>query len=167
MFFYKIINAFHADAHNGNFLFHKIKPGGYIHYNIYGVDYYLKNLGFMFVIWDFGLIKPFYNSNIINNNKYGYFNNDFERITYDFETVINAFKNKNAGGWVDNKYPISTNITNIINDLYTLLHSYITYDVLKLPELNTALLKYLTTNISSLSTRRPSNVINTNPYVLN
>lgn len=167
MFFYKTINAFHADAHNGNFLFHKIKPGGYIHYNIYGVDYYLKNLGFIFVIWDFGLIKPFYNSNIINNNKYGYFNNDFERITYDFETVINAFKNKNVGGWVDNKYPISTNITNMINDLYTLLHSYITYDVLKLPELNTALLTYLITNISSLLTRRPSNVINTNPYVLN
>ena len=72
MFFHKYINAFHNDAHAGNFLYHRIKPGGYFHYNIYGQDFYLENIGFLWVIWDFGLIQPFSNSNLINNNKYGY-----------------------------------------------------------------------------------------------
>lgn len=48
---------FHNDCHYKNFLFHKIKPGGYFHYNIYGKDIYVKNLGYMWMIWDFGLVK--------------------------------------------------------------------------------------------------------------
>lgn len=48
---------FHDDCHYKNFLFHKIKPGGYFHYNIYGRDIYIKNLGYIWMIWDFGLVK--------------------------------------------------------------------------------------------------------------
>ena len=53
MFFHYHIKRIHNDAHPGNFLYHKIKPGGYFHYNLFGVDYYLENLGFLWVIWDF------------------------------------------------------------------------------------------------------------------
>ena len=48
---------FHNDCHYKNFLFHKINPGGYFHYNIYGKDIYIKNMGYVWIIWDFGLVK--------------------------------------------------------------------------------------------------------------
>jgi hypothetical protein len=48
---------YHSDCHYKNFLFHKIKPGGYFHYNIYGKDVYIENLGYIFMIWDFGLVR--------------------------------------------------------------------------------------------------------------
>jgi len=48
---------YHRDCHSGNFLFHKIKPGGYFKYKIFGKTIYVKNLGFLWMIWDFGLIK--------------------------------------------------------------------------------------------------------------
>lgn len=165
MFFYKKINAFHADAHNGNFLYHKIKPGGYFHYNIYGVDYYLKNIGFLWVIWDFGLIRPFSNSAFINNNKYGVFSS-YEKITYDYEYLLNSFKNINNNGWVSNKYLLSENIKTIIKDLTYLFNSNYNYDVTKIPELNILLLSYVVSNISSFTLNKPDNIINKEPYIL-
>jgi hypothetical protein len=48
---------YHRDCHGGNFLFHKIKPGGYFKYEIFGKTIYVKNLGFLWMIWDFGLVK--------------------------------------------------------------------------------------------------------------
>lgn len=69
IFFHKIINAFHNDSHEGNFLFRKIKAGGYYHYNIFGKDYYIENLGYLWEIWDFGLIEVFRNSEEVNKNR--------------------------------------------------------------------------------------------------
>jgi len=48
---------FHNDCHLKNFLFLKIKPGGYFHYRIFNKDIYIKNLGYIWFIWDFGLVK--------------------------------------------------------------------------------------------------------------
>lgn len=47
----------HNDSHYGNFLYHLVEPGGCIHYKIDDVDLYIENLGFIWVIWDFGLCK--------------------------------------------------------------------------------------------------------------
>ena len=55
MFFNYHTGRLHNDTHPGNFLYHEIKAGGYFHYNIFGADYYLENLGFLWVIWDFDL----------------------------------------------------------------------------------------------------------------
>lgn len=57
--FYKYTNLKHNDSHTGNFLYHKIKEQGYFHYNINNKDYYLKNKGYIIVIWDFGLSSNF------------------------------------------------------------------------------------------------------------
>jgi hypothetical protein len=57
MFFNYYTSRIHSDCHPGNFLYHKIKPGGYFHYNLFGEDYYLENLGILWVIWDFDLSK--------------------------------------------------------------------------------------------------------------
>ena len=70
MFFYHYTENIHCDAHHGNFLFHKIKPGGYFHYNILGVDYYVENLGYLWVIWDFS--KALNSPNEVMNKDYQY-----------------------------------------------------------------------------------------------
>lgn len=49
----------HNDTHLGNFLIHKIKPGGFWHY-VYksgnkDIDIYIPNTGYLAVIWDPGL----------------------------------------------------------------------------------------------------------------
>jgi hypothetical protein len=77
MFYYQEIRMLHCDAHGGNFLYHKIKKGGYFHYNIYGKDYYLKNLGYLWIIWDF--------EQSIDYNYQQYL------INYDFSYILNAF----------------------------------------------------------------------------
>lgn len=48
---------FHNDCHYKNFIFLKIKPGGHFHYKIYNQDIYIKNMGYIWIIWDYGLIK--------------------------------------------------------------------------------------------------------------
>lgn len=50
----KMFNMLHTDLHIGNILVQKIKKGGYWIYKLNGVDYYLPNLGYIFIISDFG-----------------------------------------------------------------------------------------------------------------
>ena len=88
MFFYKEIKMFHNDAHWGNFLFHKIKAGGYFHYKIFGVDYYLENLGYLWVIWDVERMIKFDNT----ENK---------KIKVDFYRIIHGFITRSNNGWIE------------------------------------------------------------------
>ncbi len=48
---------YHNDAHQGNFLYHEVEPGGYWWYKINDVDLFVKNEGMVCVPWDFGLTK--------------------------------------------------------------------------------------------------------------
>jgi serine/threonine protein kinase len=45
---------FHRDSHAGNFLYHKIHPGGCIQYKYKNLVFYIENIGYNWVIWDFG-----------------------------------------------------------------------------------------------------------------
>lgn len=47
----------HSDCHHGNFLYHRIKKGGYIHYKVNGRDLYVPNLGYIWMINDFDLVE--------------------------------------------------------------------------------------------------------------
>jgi hypothetical protein len=47
----------HSDCHQGNFLYCRIKKGGYIHYNVNGRDLYVPNLGYIWMINDFDLVE--------------------------------------------------------------------------------------------------------------
>ena len=67
MFFNKYMNLCHDDAHYNNFIYFKIKPGGYFHYNVYGVDYYLKNVGYLMMINDFGLVEDLTSDNLFTD----------------------------------------------------------------------------------------------------
>lgn len=47
-------NIFHRDSHIGNFLYHKIKSGGCFEYKYGDLTFYIENIGYNWVIWDFG-----------------------------------------------------------------------------------------------------------------
>ena len=51
------LGILHNDSHSGNFLYHKIHEGGCFHYIIDNINFYIPNLGYRWVIWDFGLSK--------------------------------------------------------------------------------------------------------------
>jgi hypothetical protein len=50
----RYFNMIHTDLHVKNILVHKVLPGGYWKYIIDNKKYYLPNLGFIFVLSDFG-----------------------------------------------------------------------------------------------------------------
>ena len=81
LFFYQETGHYHNDAHWGNFLYHKIKKGGYFHYKINGKSYYIENIGYLWVIWDFGLAK------LINSR--------FD-IRTDYHRIMGAFINRDV-----------------------------------------------------------------------
>lgn len=74
----------HKDAHWGNFLYHKIKPGGYFHYKVNNLDVYLENIGYIWVIWDYGFAKKMTSSNVHK----------------DYSRVIHAFYPYLYNGWI-------------------------------------------------------------------
>jgi hypothetical protein len=74
----------HKDAHWGNFLYHNVQKGGYFYYKVNNIDIYLENIGFIWVIWDYGFAKK------IKNKK----------IHRDYLRIIHAFFSKSKGGWI-------------------------------------------------------------------
>ena len=55
IFIYHNLDIFHADTHGGNFLYKKIKSGGCFHYKINDIDYYIENIGYKWMLWDYGI----------------------------------------------------------------------------------------------------------------
>jgi hypothetical protein len=139
----------HNDCHWGNFLYHKIKPGGYIHYRIYDTDVYIENMGYLWVIWDYGIASKL----------------TFEKTYYDYYKITNAFKNQDpkGDGWVDPKdfiYDAKTKA--LTDDLISLIvkvdtEQFVWYD------------KLLKSKLFSRTDRKPpdNEIINLgNPYIL-
>jgi|688.fasta_scaffold06933_8 hypothetical protein len=158
MFFHKYINAFHNDAHAGNFLYHKIKSDGYFHYNIYGKDYYLKNIGFLWVIWDFGLIQPFSNSKVINNDKFGKYKKSINICTDYIKPIAKI---------LEHSYNFNPIVIKYLTYIIKILNKYSnTTNILSLSNLNKELLKVMCDNISTFTTIKPENIINKKPYII-
>jgi hypothetical protein len=148
MFFQDRIQSYHTDAHGGNFLYHKIKPGGYFHYNIYGQDYYLENKGYLWVIWDFGLAKSFSETDI--------------SINYDHKLLIESMDY-----YIYNFNLLPSNEYKIIESLLKLIQKYNNIKSINLSEnFNNEILEFLSKNILSFTTIKPSNIINNIPYII-
>jgi len=90
MFFHNKTGMYHNDAHWNNFLYYKIKPGGYFHYKIFNEDYYIENLGYLWIISDFDLATPF-------NEIKEYIARDYYRIIHAFITY--EMFTKDIPGW--------------------------------------------------------------------
>jgi hypothetical protein len=76
-YFHIVLGMQHNDTHFGNFLYHKIELGLNFKYTLdAGVNFYIKNIGYLWVINDFGLAKPLTTSNKIS------------QILADYKTIL-------------------------------------------------------------------------------
>lgn len=78
----------HNDLHWGNVLVSKVKKGGYWVYNIHHKEYYIKNEGYLFMIWDFGFANL--HPELVRCKEY-------DKSCHDFLKILNTPK------WI-NKY---------------------------------------------------------------
>jgi thiamine kinase-like enzyme len=53
------LGVLHNDLHLGNFLIHKVKPGGYWRYQFEDTEIYIPNTGYLLVIWDAGNVTSY------------------------------------------------------------------------------------------------------------
>ena len=120
IFYYKETKSFHNNSIWDNFIYKQVKKGGYYHYEIMGNNYYLENIGYLWMISDYEKSVEFKKS--IEKNMV--IKNDFERIIYSFlPSYYNGIIN-------EKNYKISqksvVNILKILNtvkyysELYTL-----------------------------------------------
>ena len=77
----------HEDAHHGNFLVHKIAPGGCWWYKIEDIDVYVPNTGYLLVLWDPGTAIKM---------KHTTFKVDYERCFNIFNKDCPPFDTKEA-----------------------------------------------------------------------
>ena len=144
--FHKNMNLSHNDCHWGNFLYHKIKPGGYIHYKIFNKDIYLKNYGYLWIIWDYGLTSSLRNPLI------------------DYTRVVHAFISEHDYGW--NRHLNSVNDLNKPNRFNRglALRNYITFK----PTISEKELIYIMFSYHTDVYNKPNNdeIINKNPYII-
>lgn len=87
----------HNDAHWGNFLYHKVKPGGYWWYKAGSHHFYIKNTGQLWVLWDFGFAKK--------HSSPTYMCSDFRRITSAFRYDTSAVPGWMPESQTNIKYP--------------------------------------------------------------
>lgn len=90
----RYFNMIHTDLHLKNILIHKVKPGGYWTYTINDRKYHLPNLGYIFLLSDFGyawipqkLGVPFHYKNIMEHTTTN------GRNIYDIIILIKSLKN--------------------------------------------------------------------------
>jgi|688.fasta_scaffold04323_4 hypothetical protein len=105
--FYKITGKFHNDSHSGNFLYHKISLSNKDFEYMNGDDKYkIRNLGYLFVIWDLEKSSEFH------KHKY--------RINSDIEKLLMEFSNENdrIKGFMSAKKPYGIPVKMIVMDLY-------------------------------------------------
>jgi hypothetical protein len=121
--FYKNTGKFHNDSHSGNFLFHKIPSTKDFQYEYDGKIIKLKNLGYLFVIWD--LEKSIEFHKIKYENK---FCNDIQKLLLDFMNK----DDKNFKGYMDVSRPYGKQVKLFVADLYK---SLITSNIKTLDEL--------------------------------
>lgn len=88
----------HNDCHFGNFLIHKVKPGGYWHYKVAGFNIYVPNTGSLLVMWDPGLAEKYDKSDAIK---------DYSRPFILARIVDSAYGNKYPG---PSPKPLSINV---------------------------------------------------------
>jgi hypothetical protein len=162
LFFYKHTNSFHFDAHGGNFLYHNIKKGGYFHYKILDKDFYLENIGYLWIIWDYEYADKI--SNVIKKKFL---------ISTDLQRIVNVFLVKSQGGFITNNYYIDKKNNNILlNYRHLVNEANIHTKVYKTEALNIlmkSVINYFITNklvLESLPTN--ATIINSNnPYIIN
>ena len=76
-----------------DFICHKIKKGGYFKYRLYGKDYYIENMGYIFVLSFIN--KNSKNLKIKSDDKFNIIYSFIKTIKLFIENITDYFKNKN------------------------------------------------------------------------
>ena len=123
IFLFHCLDLNHGDSHNGNFLYTKIKAGGCFHYRIKDENYYIENIGYKWMIWDYGNTRKLSElTKITFFNDYRFINLFFRK----FDKVMNEskeFKNNDfysekKAGYINENANIPIEITKIQNEIW-------------------------------------------------
>ena len=117
------LDLFHGDTHSGNFLYTKIKKGGCFHYRINDVDYYIENIGFKWMIWDYGntqKLSELTKIEFINDYKFiNLFFRKFDKLMNDTkEFKDNLFYSDKKAGYLIEKAIIPIEIKKIQDNVW-------------------------------------------------
>ncbi len=154
IFFNKYSNYNHNDTHFNNFLYHKINEGGYFHYCINDKDYYIENIGYLWVINDFGLASD------LESNK--------SDLIFFTKSMLDSFANKNINDCSENKKNIKKLYTFLSKTLNNFFEKLLKLLLKKTSTINDIIIfinkefktDFLTTN------NKPDNIINKIPYII-
>ena len=170
--FHNIAGYTHRDAHYGNFLYQTNSEKGYYHYIFDNKDYYLKATKCNIIIFDYGFARKILPYN--KGSEIALINRQNRKITEDYQRIINAFFNKNSGGWGSfprlPAEPTNSKMLDIaitIDDIYRkeFIYNFGTTDYAKKlfrVIIKEILLKYTPKGMFVME--RPPDVINSIPY---
>jgi hypothetical protein len=149
----------HNDCHYGNFLYHMSKnTQGYFHYVINGANYYLKNVGYNMMIYDFGLAQ--------HKNAAAHYRRSFE----DYRRILKAFRKNTHGGWIDKAGYPSTRVSAYMDRLDVHISDILIGFVNEDRAINTVILQYFMTcpipNMFLRALPPGATVANSQPFII-
>lgn len=123
IFLFHCLDLNHGDSHNGNFLYTKIKAGGCFHYRIKDENYYIENIGYKWMIWDYGNTRKLSElTKITFFDDYRYINlffRKFDKIMNESkEFKNNDFYSNKKAGYINENANIPIEITKIQNEIW-------------------------------------------------
>lgn len=139
----------HNDCHLGNFLIHKIKPGGCWRYSFNGENIYVPNHGYLLVMWDPGLASKYD----------GNYWNDYYRVLSLIATMDNYKRYK--------ELKLISVPSNIQNKLYDLIHMFYSPFIPENKVIEKAL-DNIKTNLTTIKVggTPPDFLLNVKPYTM-
>jgi hypothetical protein len=151
------IGYVHNDSHWGNFLYHKINPGGYIKYIVNGKEIYLENLGYLWVIWDYSLAAKLIRI-------------DVQYALTDYNRVLRAFMNEDLG-WLPTNYPLTKNTEKLVTSIRNIFLMLVwknerttnSFDAVIMDKL----IKETDLYIMKADLQPHSKIVNSNAYIIN
>lgn len=156
---FHMLNYSHNDCHWGNILYQvSNNVDGYYHYKIHDKDYYLKNCGYTFMLYDFGLAK--------NQKKQGH----NRRLIEDYRLVIQYFIKYSDGGILDfGDYVPDSLVSTYMSSINELIFDIIAKKDSEVVAFEQYILpKLLNAPVSSIFVENINgqNIINKTPYII-
>ncbi len=146
----------HNDAHLGNYLYHKITPGGFWQYQYKNTVIYVPNTGYLMVLWDPGLANK--ESAVLPRRI------DYDRTLRLIQSIPSSkfYQDKNMIG-----IPNATLVSEIVYANHSTDKDIIVKKIIDLLREKKPLFKHIYYKDAKTSTLPPnSKIINNKPYPL-
>jgi hypothetical protein len=146
----------------GNFLVHEIVAEGLWHYKVVGEDIYVKNYGYLVVLWDPGLAKPF---SEYPEEKFGEILEDYARAIDVIIDYINDKKNDKKFEESLESIGFLTNLHNGIGLGDNIDRKKVRLDIKDEDSLMSFMIQEVYNN-TSINNTQSENVVNKEPFTL-